>query len=438
MSSYVESAFSIERRRLQGIVNQCEKELENALCKLATKKQEKEQARNIFQTNTAIGRRTQGDNRKNTDIQKSILVNNIRARCEFLQKTYFSVIDETVKRKLDEIILFATHGDVREELLMSMLSACEEQLDRRIHQDNVVADKYKVAHLASVTPATAVQDRRRGIKIGSKKQNPLEGTTAVKEEFEQKLEIIKSFDRYKKCEELLQIEKEFITQPDFAKELYAQQNIARLDAYIQEELRKKEQASESDGHKEALKKQYEVLIGLTGSENDQSIPDVDSLDNISAKSIETYCEKLQSRLIEMRKKEYVSNAVRTVMQRHGIACCTISDNVTLPQSYQYDENIDFNISGISQNRFISEINGKFYGKTPTLDERRKSVGSAKKACEFLRAIREELAKEFGIIFDEANIIEPSEKSIVMKNISGNHFEQTARYSDREQELMLEE
>ena len=438
MSSYVESAFSIERRRLQGIVNQCEKELENALCKLAAKKQERELARNTFQANTAMGSQAQADRRRNADIQKSMLVNNIRARCEFLQKTYFSAIDEKAKRKLEEIILFATHGDVGEELLMSMLSGCEEQFAHRMHQDDVASDEYKAARPASMTSVNASQDRRRGVKIGSKKPKMQEETVSVKEEFEQKLEIIKSFGRYKESEELLRIEKEYVSQPDFAKELYAQRNIARLDAYIQEELRKRAESSEADEHKEALKEQYEVLIGLTGSENDRSIPDIASLDSISAKSIEIYCDKLQSKLIEMRKKEYVSNAVRTVMQRHGIACCAISENVTHPQYYQYDENIDFNITGISQNRFISEINGKFYGKTPTLDERRKSVGSAKKACAFLKAIREELAKEFGIIFDDAEIIEPSEQSIVMKKISSGHSEQTAFYSGKEQVLMSEE
>lgn len=438
MSSYIESTFVIESRRLQKIVSQCEEELKNALSKLNVKRQEKAQERNTFQTNIAIGSLIQGDNRNKEDIEKNIMVNKIMAKYDFLQKMYRDVIDESIKRKMNEIMLLATKGDVSEELLMSMLNGCEQQLTHSALVENTIKDKYKEAHQVPSLFIGVQEERKRGVKIQLKKQSTLEADRFEADDFEQKLKVLKSINRYKREQEILQIEKEYIAQPDFAKELYARQNIAKLDQYLQDELRKREEKVQSTAYREDLKKQYEALKDLIGSKNDQSIPSVESLENLSVKSIENFCEKLQSKLIEIRKKEYVANAVRTVMQRHGIACCSIMDNVTFSQNYQYDENIDFNISGISQNRFISEINGKFYGKTPTLDERRKSVGSAKKACTFLRAIREELEKEFGIIFDETEIMEPSEKSIVMRNVGGNHFEQKAYYSEREHELVLEE
>ena len=48
MSSYVESAYSIEHRRLQEIVNQCKKELEDALGKVNEKEQEREMKKKYY------------------------------------------------------------------------------------------------------------------------------------------------------------------------------------------------------------------------------------------------------------------------------------------------------------------------------------------------------------------------------------------------------
>ena len=70
--------------------------------------------------------------------------------------------------------------------------------------------------------------------------------------------------------------------------------------------------------------------------------------------------------------------------------------------------------GLTQNKCIVEVEGKYTGSSPTLDEKRRSVTSAKKACRVFKTIYEELEREYGVVFDSISDIPPSEQTIVMK------------------------
>lgn len=73
-----------------------------------------------------------------------------------------------------------------------------------------------------------------------------------------------------------------------------------------------------------------------------------------------------------------------------------------------------------------------------MDECRKSVRSAKRACSFLKTIREELEEEFGIVFDDMELVEPSEKSIVMRTAGDTGSEQSEFCYDGSRELIIKE
>ena len=438
MSSYVESAYSIEHRRLQEIVNQCKKELEDALGKVKEKEQEREQNKSLFRSNMNRGEQSQRNRDCEKAAEKVIFKNGILEKCDFIEKRYMDVLDASVKRRLDEIRVFAGSGAISEALLKNMLGGCEAQLAKKAQHTYEISRKREEKYHIAELPDGGKVDAKKGVKLGKRRQENTEDTNTDKKEFEQKLELVKSIERYKNDEQVLLIEKEYRSQPDFAKGLYARRKITELNLLLQEEIRAKEAFHEDRKRRELLKKRYRVLIELTCGKDCHDTPEVARLDDMTDQSIENLCEKLQKILIEKRKKEYMSNAVKSIMQRHGIPCWTVNENDANLQRYQYDQNVDFDISGLSQKRFIVEMNGKFYGKTPTLDECRKSVRSAKRACSFLKTIREELEEEFGIVFDDMELVEPSEKSIVMRTAGDAGSEQSEFCYDGSRELIIKE
>lgn len=434
MSSYVESPYIIEHRRLQGIVIQCEKELQESLEKM----KEIRRKQDSFQKNIIEGQKRLLNNRQNEDEHKQSTSSEILERCKFIERMYTDVIDTSAQIKLDEIKVYTRYGEIDEELLMNMLNSCEEQLVKKAHDYNSANGMHEIEDFKPENRRQMNTGGKRGVKLKAKKYVESSTIDDTRTDFEYKMEIVKSLERYQNDPSVLLIEKEYMAQPDFAKALYACQNIAKLDSFLQEEIQKRKVSDMLKIQKEKLKNQYEALLKLTESANDDSIPEIDNLENMSIKTIESVCENLQKKLVEKRKKEYVSNAIRKVMEKHGIVCCNVDEGNAGVRNYQYDESIDFDISGVSQNRFIAEMSGKYYGKTPTIDERRKSVKSAKRACDFLKKIRDELEQEYGIIFDGAEIVEPSESNLVMKTNNSKKRREAVVYSVERKELMFSE
>ena len=64
-----------------------------------------------------------------------------------------------------------------------------------------------------------------------------------------------------------------------------------------------------------------------------------------------------------------------------------------------------------------EVSGVYGGEKPTLEEKRKSVASAKKFCSLIKHIEKDLREEYGILLKDDWIQEPSEESICMEQSS---------------------
>ena len=184
MSSYVESAYSIEHRRLQEIVNQCKKELEDALGKVKEKEQEREQ---------------------NKAAEKVIFKNGILEKCDFIEKRYMDVLDASVKRRLDEIRVFVGSGVINEALLKNMLRSCEAQLAKKAQHTYEISRKNEVEYHIAELPDSGKVDAKKGVKLGKRSQENTEDTNTDKKEFEQKLELVNSIERYKNDERVLMI-----------------------------------------------------------------------------------------------------------------------------------------------------------------------------------------------------------------------------------------
>lgn len=65
MSSYIESAYSIEHRRLQQIVTKCQQELNEATSRLCKRRHEIENASDVFQEHMLRGQMEQKNQKRN-------------------------------------------------------------------------------------------------------------------------------------------------------------------------------------------------------------------------------------------------------------------------------------------------------------------------------------------------------------------------------------
>lgn len=440
MSSYIDSAYSIERRRLQGIVSQCEKELEDAISAVAAKKYERQSSQKKFQDNIKKGQQTHGDDKRLENMGRSSFLGELFSRCDSLERIYGEEMDAAIQIQLNEIRNHIHQRDVHEELLVIMIDRCEEELVKKTHNKSIFIDELNKENKNPDHKRRIISEGKKGMKLGNPEKKVEDSLTydSLADEFEQRLQEVKSFASSEDRRLVQTIECEYKNQPDFAKTLYLSKALPQLEAILQKEINKKDTIKKAETKADQLMKRYEALMLLLKNEESNRITYTSNLEGISLKALELQCEELEKALVEKRKKEYMLSAVKTVMQKHGIVCCDLSKNNVPAQSYQYDENVDFSISGILQNRFVAEMKGKYFGKAPTLDDRRRSVASAKKACGFLKKIRDELEQDYGIIFDDVEIIDPSEKTITMGINNFGNCDEKAVYANEDNTMMFEE
>ena len=182
-------------------------------------------------------------------------------------------------------------------------------------------------------------------------------------------------------------------------------------ASSEEELKEmlEEKEAQDDGEHEKAVLKYMALQKLLAEKSGAKEPENETdFTAISVAALNLQCRKLEGQLLEIEKREYVAAALKKVMEKHNIPFFEEK------KQGQYDENLDFSVSGLTQNKCIVEVEGKYTGSSPTLDEKRRSVTSAKKACRVFKTIYEELEREYGVVFDSISDIPPSEQTIVMK------------------------
>ena len=363
MSSYIESAYSIEHRRLQQIVTKCQQELNEATSRLCKRRHEIENASDVFQEHMLRGQMEQ----KKSEEER---VEHARAEAEKIRVQLNGQVSENIESEI------AFSKEMRET----------------------------VRHAFRTNEKST--ERKKGVCLYVEKKEPEEPeepqtSEDIKSIFEDKLNKAKSTEEIKDC--ALVMAKEYYEEPEFARELYARSKIKELKEMLEEK------EAQDDGEHEKAVLKYMALQKLLAEKSGAKEPENETdFTAISVAALNLQCRKLEGQLLEIEKREYVAAALKKVMEKHNIPFFEEK------KQGQYDENLDFSVSGLTQNKCIVEVEGKYTGSSPTLDEKRRSVTSAKKACRVFKTIYEELEREYGVVFDSISDIPPSEQTIVMK------------------------
>ena len=409
----MESAYTIEHRRLQTIVTKCERELNSAISLLDEKRYSLKKEQDKFQKNLQNGQAVSQNIEAELMEQDQIVRQELRNRVEQLYLFCQECPETEMLTHIELIKEYLQDKNVKVSTIESILNQTEERIVKERIQEKNKQNRLMEYDTYSYRTFEMKPKRKKGVnlcetdKIVDKKNNSVN----IKNIFEDKLDKAKKINQIKG--EIEKIERKYYEEPEFARELYVTQKLNDLEKLIQNQ--QKEKASEKKSRHEKNISKYLALKGLLAKGRSDNFNIVEEIDNISDVALELQCEKLEARFIEIKKREYVSSALKKVMEKHGIP---FFDEKHMREKYeQYDENIDFNVSGLTQNKLVVEVEGKYTGNSPTLNEKRKSVLSARKVCGIFKEIHEELKKDYGIVFDDINVIEPSEQTIIMKPIS---------------------
>lgn len=367
MSSYVESPYRIEERRLAGIVAQCEQDVRDAMQKFEAKKQQLQQSKAQAMQVIEAGKQWQTEE----DIKKVDRDEN----AEELWEKGSQLLEQEQQARLEKQIQEDAKEDVR----------------------------------------TFTYSRGKGKKGILLKTVRKEKTDAsdIREDicsfFSEKLQLAKQAVDEEAQKKLDEIEQKFQNQPDFGKELYAKQNLSVIEAILQDEKNRRETEEKLDEEKEKTVIRYKALKAVCH----EQIEDEAELKKIPIAVLKKQCEKLWEKKQDEQQRQYVLGAVAAVMKRHNISFYDEKSGLASFTGCQYDENTEFDVKGLSQQQFIVEVKGRCEGKTPTWTERKRSAASARKICRLFETIREELKQEYGIMFGQLESTEPSEASMKM-------------------------
>lgn len=432
MSSYVTSPFVLEQRRLQGILNQCQDDLYNALQEVEKQQEimkQKEEEQYIKDAQYFVFQRG-AENRYQRDIEKK--------QKEWEQRR--SGLENRIRRI--KIELGAVTGDRREwkeiidrqEQLTEMILSRVENLDdleqyideheqniriktRQISEVLYGKAMYESGHIAMKRSHKGISLKMGDVyeKIEKKEQSPLDiFIFKMREAMESK--YINRFPA------LIKLEKEFDEQQDYMKPLFAVQNMEKLvDIRKQIEQFEKNESEQARKRKEIILR-YRAICRMMGIKENESLIE----ERKSSRNLIKTCNELYQEYQEKKKQQYIISAIEEVMERHGIAFQDSTSSAWGSTLHFSMDHAQIDISGAEDNQLTMEVYGEYEGTVPTLDDRRKSVVSANKICSLLQVIETELREEHGIIFGKTIIKEPCEEAIIMKKAIGRQAEKKHR------------
>ena len=206
-------------------------------------------------------------------------------------------------------------------------------------------------------------------------------------------------------------------QPEYARQEYAIKNKNRLDSYIKQ-FKRLESKNRSKTEKwNILVKRYKAICQLMSVEPQDELVNDPNLVNLLKDQYKKLCHQYQVR----KEQQYVFQAVSSVMKRHGILMSQkSSDEIGRNMTFAIDQNANVSVASEAHKTISLEVNGIYEGNSPTLDEKRRSVITARKFCSMMKLIEQELKEEYGVLLQDKWVEEPTEESIVMmKNVEAS-------------------
>ena len=424
MSSYIESPFVIEQRRLQGIVNQCQEDLKQAINQvenqiqhmkeMALKQRQKDDKYYSDQQETVKGLLKKMESEKKTEQMNRNEVESYLQVLEIQIHTFQNNnggLEMTIerhrklRRMIDQQLMSADklmdqlkqHG---EQTSKEMMAVIKQRSSDRFRNSNPQSSMFLVG--------------QKGVSLhveeeSEEQQMPQDSPLT---RFAEKMQEAFSFSYAQNTASFLAFREEFNRQPDYSKAAFAVRNMDRLDQYIEQFKRQKKVQKDRRKKWERLVKQYYAICRLLEEEPKNELTVSIEQAGILNKHYQELCHRYQ----EIKEKDYVFKSVSAVMERHGIMMTKKSE---AGAEFALDDTTSVNVSGNSHRNLSMEVCGSYFGQTPTLNDRRKAVTTAKRFCSVIKEVEAELKNEYGIIFKDVWTEEPSEETISMINDSSH-------------------
>ena len=416
MSSYVASPFEIETRRLSGIVQECQKELNRAIRDM------QDQVDRIAEIQRSRCVEEQKYYQAVTENKKKREENIKRERAERIQKKkqlaneleriqielgafsrrYGALqnAEERQRKLADE--LENTQGDPHliEEKIREHVRRTQEEIKARSRED--FGEGKGLALIGRQKAARGVS--LQGIADSGKR---VDRTPSKLDIFSQKLKAALEMPESRNVPGLAALKKEFDAQPDYAKSAFAVRNTEKLEEYLGRlaAIRARGQKKQKDWKKTVG--EYLAICSILKTEPDQNL----FADPANLMKLQKVCKELESTFVEKRKRDHVAHALTEVMKRHGIEFTNAGEQDAL---YFGMEDAELAVSGASSDYLTMAITGQYNGNTPTENDKRKSTAAAKKFCSMLPEIERELREEYGVMFKRISTVDPDENSIPMR------------------------
>lgn len=433
MSSYITSPYMLEQRRLQGIVDQCSRNLNLAMQDVRRqqelmqqmKKDQANQDKQYFvkqdQAEADYQRHVREEQASQEKHRQRIadMLHNIQIELEAMQdgsEEWKAAYQR--QERLNYRLRNATENlEVLEQDIKTHLQQTEQTMG--VRSDSWLSSvRYREEAKAPVSyvgsKGVSLKMEGAGGSIASASDSPLEV-------FEQKLEKAgrSSFcGRFKALEVL---RGEFSSQPEYAKAAFAVHHMKKLDDILRQLEALENQQKTGTQKWEQLVVQYKAVCGLL------EVPPEEALltDERSARLLQKRCSELYAEYQEVQKREYVSGALAEVMGRHGIQYTDSQKERKTGVMRFAMEHAWVDVSGGMGDQLVMEVTGSYTGDAPTLNDRRKSVTSATKLCSLMKEIEAELREEYGIVFGQMLAERPSETTIMMEQDT-SHVEEHRR------------
>lgn len=179
-------------------------------------------------------------------------------------------------------------------------------------------------------------------------------------------------------------------------------------AVIERFIKENEIAS---GEKIELIEQYEEYLERMGQNVEEGCSYEEAKENI---------EKIKQEFYEKKKKEYISESIKTVMKKNGIIHMDMTNFVNADQSERYYvENINessIEITDLGINRYVMDYIGiNRTGQSLSEDQLRNHVMKSKQICSLWRVITEELRLEYGIEMSLYDVKEPDVRTVQIED-----------------------
>lgn len=420
MSSYVTSPFVLEERRLQGIADQCRRDFylaldqvkgqEEKIRELAERQEEsdrnylRERERAVLWQEKEQAQSFERDKEKKAEIKKRL--ENTDAELAVYEKRYGSMERALLRQERLWLQLENTVSDFEE--IERRIGEQEKEIGEEIQRISAERAAETSRHFHAKGKAGGFLEKGVSLQTAPEEKAAGHMPDSPVKIFEERLQRALTSPFAGKYPSLAALKEQYDREPDHAKTAFAVKNRRHLEK-LEEQLEGllALERREQEKRKETAA-QYRAVCRLLGTEPDEEL----IADGKADRALAGRYHDLYREYEEKKRREYVSAAIASVMEKHGIFYQDSAGDGGRMHFEMEDAQLD--ISGVESGHLSMEVSGEYAGEKPAWNDKRKAVLAAGRFCVLLAEIEEELKTDHGIVFSRVLTQKPDEETIVMR------------------------